>query len=613
MRATRAAARPLWITTAAGPIFAWHHPPHGRADRQAAVILCRPFGYEAQCTERAFRKLAERLAAEGFHAVRVDYHGTGNSSGSDADEDRLGAWVGSIRAAIEWARRSLDVGKVSLFGSRVGALLALQAASEGDVDALALLAPPASGRAWLREARALQAMTNASNELKGWPTPRNGEESAGFLLTKATAAALGQLDPASTSRTARAILLIARDDLPGGEDKLANGLTAHGAEVTVVRTPGYGAMIHSDPRLSVVPDEAWAAVTRWLGAQDDAGQERREAAASKPALAASYPVVATVRENEGEAPVREEAVDMGGLFGIVTEPSHPRWRNLPTIVLHNIGANSHVGPSRMYVTMARRWAGLGYRVLRFDVAGLGESPADSHVSENQVYSDGTARDPLRALDFLAKGVEAPRFVCVGLCSGAFFSFWAAVGDPRVVGVMLLNLQRFHWRLGDPVDAFKREIRSTQFYWNAAFGADAWVRLARGKIDVPAIVEGMIQNRLQSARKRVGRALMGEGDVPRGFRALLRRGTDVLVVVAADDGARNTIDANLGTNASHFRRERGFRFEIIDGADHTFSPVACQDMLLSLLTVHLVTRFGVDHEGAPGDRASAVTLQQAAAR
>jgi pimeloyl-ACP methyl ester carboxylesterase len=302
--------------------------------------------------------------------------------------------------------------------------------------------------------------------------------------------------------------------------------------------------------------------------------------------------VATVRETHDAPVVREEAVDMGGLFGIVTEPAEPPAQEPPTILLHNVGANSHIGANRMYVMMARRLAALGFRVLRFDIAGLGDSAADQRLGENQVYSDGTAEDSRRAIDFLARTREARRFVLMGVCSGAFFSFHAALADTRVVGIVLMNVQIFHWQKGAPVDTLNRDVlKSINYYWKAALGTEAWLRLARWEVNVGTIAKGALQEVGKFARHRVERVLLGESDVARGFRALLRRGTDVLLVLSADDAARNVVDAHLGVDARHFRSDPGFRFEIFDGADHTFSPLACQDALLSLLTDHVKARWG----------------------
>ena len=71
----------------------------------------------------------------------------------------------------------------------------------------------------------------------------------------------------------------------------------------------------------------------------------------------------------------ERAVSFGlneSLIGIVTEPVHPA-ENLPRVVALNGGVLHRSGRVRIYVTLSRRLAALGYRVLRFDMSGIGDS------------------------------------------------------------------------------------------------------------------------------------------------------------------------------------------------------------------------------------------------
>jgi hypothetical protein len=287
---------------------------------------------------------------------------------------------------------------------------------------------------------------------------------------------------------------------------------------------------------------------------------------------------------------------MEGLFGILTEPIQPPLpASLPAIVLHNIGANSHVGANRLYVRMARRWARLGFRVLRFDSAGLGDSQATEVTPENRVYSDTAKLDSGRAKDFLARVRGAQRFVLMGLCSGAYVAFYSALADERVAAVVLMNILLFHWKEGDSVGVRKRHmVKSTSFYSQAILQRDAWARILRGKVSVRIVAQGLLEKGWDRARHVVGKLLSGESDVARGFRTLLRRGTDILVVFDVNDGGRDVVDAHLGANADRFRNVRGFSLELIRGSDHTFSPIWAQELLLSLLTSHLVSRFAVEH-------------------
>src|SRR4051812_48353772 len=81
--------------------FGWFHAPLEGMTRNTGVVLCRPLGYEGTCAYETVTRLAEYLAAVGFAVLRFDYHGTGDSTGSDADEGRVEAWLGSVQAAIE--------------------------------------------------------------------------------------------------------------------------------------------------------------------------------------------------------------------------------------------------------------------------------------------------------------------------------------------------------------------------------------------------------------------------------------------------------------------------------------------------------------------------------
>src|SRR4029077_6329596 len=75
--------------------FGWYHAPLG-APRDMAVVLCPSLGHESVCTHRAYRPLAEQLATLGFPVLRFDYHGTGDSAGTDRDGDRVPDWLAPI-------------------------------------------------------------------------------------------------------------------------------------------------------------------------------------------------------------------------------------------------------------------------------------------------------------------------------------------------------------------------------------------------------------------------------------------------------------------------------------------------------------------------------------
>src|SRR5262249_11448368 len=117
-------------------------------------------------------------------------------------------------------------------------------------------------------------------------------------------------------------------------------------------------------------------------------------------------------------------------------------RELPPILLTSAGTVHRVGPHRFYVTLARRWARLGFRVLRVDLSGIGDSPAGDDGIENGTYPRDGYTDLGAAMDLLAERTGAARFVLAGLCSGGDFAFQMGMRDPRVESVLILNPRTF---------------------------------------------------------------------------------------------------------------------------------------------------------------------------
>jgi hypothetical protein len=124
----------------------------------------------------------------------------------------------------------------------------------------------------------------------------------------------------------------------------------------------------------------------------------------------------------------------GALSGILTEPAGGG-AGRPGVLLLNAGLLHHVGPNRLYVTLARRLAALGLPVLRFDYSGLGESEPrrDALTLEQSMLEEGLA-----AMSFLEAEGVAETFVPMGLCAGAEQSQRLAYADARVVGAVLID-------------------------------------------------------------------------------------------------------------------------------------------------------------------------------
>ena len=66
-----------------------------------------------------------------------------------------------------------------------------------------------------------------------------------------------------------------------------------------------------------------------------------------------------------------------------------------------------------------------------------------------VYNLKSCIDVSAAIDWLAARGHR-RVVLFGICSGAYLSFQAAYRDPRIIGQILVNTDRFEWTERDTI-------------------------------------------------------------------------------------------------------------------------------------------------------------------
>lgn len=108
-------------------------------------MLFYPTGQEYMRIHRAYRWLADRLADHGFHVLRFDYSGQGDSAGSFADVD-LARWTDDGAAAIAELEAIGGCERIALIGTRLGATIAAANSVHQLVDRLVLWEPRSGTR-----------------------------------------------------------------------------------------------------------------------------------------------------------------------------------------------------------------------------------------------------------------------------------------------------------------------------------------------------------------------------------------------------------------------------------------------------------------------------------
>jgi len=190
------------------------------------------------------------------------------------------------------------------------------------------------------------------------------------------------------------------------------------------------------------------------------------------------------------APVSERAVTFGGhggLVGVVVQPAQPD-PGAPCVVALNGGILPRSGQGRIYVTLSRRLAALGFRVLRFDLSGIGDSPSRG---DGLPPVEAAVADLNEALDWFA-GADG-RVVLMGLCDGATLAAHGAATDRRVVGAMLI----------DPLIPRTRGYR-IRHLWRRLWQPRTWLELATGRHPAWRMLHARAQ------------ALVADDDLPPAF-------------------------------------------------------------------------------------------------
>jgi alpha-beta hydrolase superfamily lysophospholipase len=516
---------PIFFGAPGRPLFGFLHAPDSASFRDVGVVLCPPLGTDATRSERTYRHLAERLAAAGYACLRYDHYGTGDSGGDVTEPGLVASWIEDVGVAVDALRARSGARTVALLGLRLGATLALaHAAQRDDVDALVLWSPCVTGAGFVSESTKLHKVyARIEPHLAGAPPPpADGEEALGLFLPRALVADLSKLDLLQTTRRPARRTLVIDGGNVAGRDPLVQRLADLGAAPELRKHPGHKFLITVSHR-SLVPDEVIDSITGWL---HDAYPARPWPGAPAPPVAAESP--------SKERPVVIEVAGGRQLFGILTPADAAKTAlHRPPIVLANAGCVNRSGPHRTYVRMARRWAERGFPVLRLDLSGIGDSPVAPGATENIPYPPSGMEDLSAAIGSLA----SERVIVAGLCSGGDYAFQLALQAREVRAAWLLNPRTF-----------------------------CVLQLAAVESGTPPASP--------------------VDEVPRALRRIAEQGVDTCLVLSRNDPGVAYVDAHAGDAMRALEGVSGYHRFDIDGADHSFTPVALQERVSDLLTERL---------------------------
>jgi exosortase A-associated hydrolase 1 len=239
------------------------------------------------------------------------------------------------------------------------------------------------------------------------------------------------------------------------------------------------------------------------------------------------------------------------------------------------GPQTRVGSHRQFVLLARRLAGSGIPVLRFDYRGMGDSEGEPRAF------DTVGEDIRAALDAFARECEGVRkFVIWGLCDAASAGAFYAPQDSRVAGLVLLN----PWLRTEQgqASAFVRD-----YYPRRLLSFNLWRKVLRREFSPTVSFGAFMDNLLRAGpkgRRRSPPDPQGSGclwpehpeSLPRkALDALQRFEGPVLLVLSGRDLTASEFKAVVRKSAAWrelLASERVTRRDL-EEADHTFSRAA----------------------------------------
>jgi alpha-beta hydrolase superfamily lysophospholipase len=602
---------PLYFPPGEQRLFGWiHYPSRGPMRSRTGLVVCKPFGYEGICAHRSMRAIAEATAELGIPALLFDYQGTGDSAEICAQADQIAVWIQDVVLAIEEIKRISGVERVCLLGTRLGGLLAIEAARQSSsVDSVILIEPVVSGVRYLREIRRvrLAASLSSGQPLESANSKEDAIDVSGYPLFSKTVNTLSGIDLMKLEAPpAPRALVIDRTDLPSAR-QWCDAMFSKGADIEYVKLPGFLEMIMTPAESATIPTAMIEKIREWLpraagNPSVEASFGRESPDAQKRASCDSFMLIPHEEGQSGPAaPLAERALRFGPdrmLFGVITEPPVGELRKRAVIFL-NTGAVHHVGLNRMSVALSRRWARRGYLSLRMDLAGIGDSETRPGRPLHEVFPPTAIEEIRAAIELVRTGPGISDVTLVGTCSGATLALRAAIAGLPVNRIFLVNPMIFFWKKSvsnSDIRRISEAVKNPIGYRQRIFSALHWKRLLTGQVQlgvVPRVYLHRLLLGVRSTVREIARRVRVHlpGDIGWELESIAARGVKIVFIFARDEPGIDLLNIEAGSSLSRLGDRCHVR--IIEGGDHAFSEQASRSTLENLLSEELFARREVE--------------------
>ncbi len=198
-------------------LYGVYHPPASQQYRDEAILICYPIGEEYIRTHRVLVQLTGMLTRLGFHVLRFDYFGSGNSSGNTGEGD-VAQWLQDTMTALTELKDMSAVSRLSVIGIRFGAVLAALATAETKINKLVLWDPVIEGKVYVQSMQHMErALLEQHRHRINQPVEamsHSSNEYFGFLFPDAVLESISDVNLHTSSIQADKISLTVSDEKP---------------------------------------------------------------------------------------------------------------------------------------------------------------------------------------------------------------------------------------------------------------------------------------------------------------------------------------------------------------------------------------------------------------
>jgi pimeloyl-ACP methyl ester carboxylesterase len=475
---------PFYIAVGDRTVSSWLFAPTTPKSK-LGVLVFPPLAHDYVQSYPTLNDLSTKLAVNGIPTLRFDYLGTGDSSGDMNDGDFLSNLDATVNAVIDYFLDATSCDRLCLIGLKPGSMFAALSANHPNVDSIVLWAPYTRGKEYVRELKVLQAtQTMGRTENSSTEEVRcHGFVYPGEFIHSMKEIDLRKLEVPSSLNA----LIVARDDYPENTS-IVSKWNSQGADVEYTRLPGI-AGLELPVYDAILPTEAIKYIANWVTKRSEEYPQPSTSSIkgfpnSLPQKAKNFP--------KDESDIIESPFVFGpnnSLFGVLSEPKNGASNRKPYVLFLNSGGARHIGPGRLYISIARSFAQMGYGCLRLDITGVGDSAVIEGHAANDPYTSTIIDDVTYAVQALKQQRKADQFIVVGHCAGAWASFSSVVQieNEPIVEAILLNPVVYYWEEGMTMDVNpSQEFSQFAYYLDMARQWQKWAKFFTGKVSYKEI-------------------------------------------------------------------------------------------------------------------------------